>query len=222
MVWPSLEDSSRWVSGMKHIRAANWVAETVEPTVGGFKLLGTSKGYSSFKSAFTSPQDVWYAAHDEHGNREAGYAFFTGSALTKRTPTATLLNGVYSHLTPHEVQFKGEVTLACTFNSAAFNLLWESLQALDPDGDGNINIPPELIDGLIESLKEKADQVDLDAEVQARIAGDKFLQDQIDGFEGGGTDSGPVSWESILNKPQSISDLGYKNTVDGGTYKRRF
>jgi hypothetical protein len=164
---------------------------------------------------------VWYAAHDEHGNREAGYAFFNGVSLTNRTPTATLINGVYGHLQPHEVQFKGEVTLACTFNSAAFNLLWESLQALDPDGDGSINIPPELIDGLIESLKEKADQVDLEAEIQARIAGDKFLQDQIDGFEGGGT-SGPVSWESVLDKPQSISDLGYKNTVDGGTYNRRY
>ena len=206
---------------MKHIRAANWVAEKVAPEPGGFRLLGTSKGYSTFKSAFVSAQDVWYAAHDEHGNREAGHAYFTGSRLTKRTPTATLVNGVYSHLTPHEVQFKGEVTLACTFNSAAFNLLWESLQALDPDGDGNINIPPELIEGLIETLKEKADQVDLDAEVQARIAGDKHLQEQIDGLEGG-TGGGPVSWESILDKPQSISDLGYKDTVDGGTYKRRF
>jgi hypothetical protein len=206
---------------MKHIRAANWVAETVEPETDGFKLLGTSKGYSSFRSAFTSPQDVWYAAHDEHGNREAGHAYFSGSRLTKRTPTATLVNGVYNHLTPHQVQFKGKVTLACTFNSTAFNLLWESLQALDPDGDGNINIPPELIDGLIESLKEKADQVDLDAEIQARIAGDRLLQEQIDGLEGG-TGSGPVSWESILDKPQSISDLGYKNTVDGGTYNRRY
>ena len=206
---------------MKHIRAANWVAEVAESTSDGFNLLGSTKGYSSFKNAFSQPQDIWYAANDEHGNREAGHAYFNGSRIKNRTPTATLNNGVYNNVGPHQVQFKGQVTIACTFNSAAFNLLWESLQALDPDGDGNINIPPELIDGLIESLKEKADQVDLDAEIQARIAGDRLLQEQIDGLEGG-TGSGPVSWESILDKPQSISDLGYKNTVDGGTYNRRY
>ena len=202
---------------MKHIRAANWVAEKAESISDGFRLLGTSKGYSSFKNAFSSPQDIWYAAADDHGNREAGYAYFNGSRVKNRTPTASLVNGVYSHLSPHQVQFKGEVTLSCTFNSAAFNLLWESLQALDPNGDGNINIPPELIDGLIETLKEKADQVDLDAEVQARIAGDKALQDQIDGLGSGGSGE-PASWDTILNKPESIASLGYNNFLNGGSY----
>jgi hypothetical protein len=202
---------------MKHIRAANWVAEVAESTSDGFKLLGSTKGYSSFKNAFNKPQDIWYAANDEHGNREAGHAYFNGSRIKNRTPTATLYNGVYNNAGPHQVQFKGQVTIACTFNSAAFNLLWESLQALDPDGDGNINIPPELIDGLVEGLRNKADQVDLDAEIQARIAGDKSLQDQIDGLSVGGNND-PVSWESVLDKPESISALGYKNEINGGSY----
>ena len=201
---------------MKHIRAANWVAETAESTSDGFRLLGTSKGYSTFKQAFPSPQDIWYAAADEFGNREAGHAYFNGSRIKNRTPTASLVNGVYTHLSPHQVQFKGEVTLSCTFNSAAFNLLWESLQALDPDGDGSINIPPELIDGLIETLKEKADQVDLDAEVQARKDGDRALQVQID--ELSGRENDPATWDSLPDKPESISALGYNNFLNGGSY----
>lgn len=202
---------------MKHIRAANWVAEVAESTSDGFKLLGSTRGYSSFKNAFNKPQDIWYAAHDEHGNREAGHAYFNGSRIKSRVPTATLYNGVYNNVGPHQVEFKGQVTIACTFNSAAFNLLWESLQALDPDGDGNINIPPELIDGLVDGLRNKADQADLEAEVQARIAGDKSLQDQIDDLIVGGNND-PVSWESVLDKPESISALGYKNEINGGSY----
>ena len=198
---------------MKHIRAANWVAEAAESTNDGFRLLGTSKGYSTFRQAFASPQDIWYSAADEFGNREAGHAYFNGTLINKRTPTATLKNGVYTHLSPTKVNFRGEVNLACTFNSAAFNLLWESLQALDPEGDGNINIPPELIDGLIESLREKADQVDLDAEIEARKAGDQALQDQIDNLGDVAAD-----WDNITNKPESISELGYNNALDGGTY----
>ena len=217
MVWPRTEDSSRRVSGMKHIRAANWVAETAESTSDGFTLTGSTKGYTSFKNAFSKPQDIWYAAHDEHGNREAGHAYFNGSRIKNRVPTATLYNGVYNNVGPHAVQFKGKVTIACTFNSAAFNLLWESLQALDPDGDGNINIPPELIDGLVEGLRNKADQADLEAEIAARIAGDKSLQDQIDDL-GDGLNKDPATWDTVLDKPASIEALGYNNYINGGSY----
>ena len=216
MVWPRPEDPSRRLGCMKHIRAANWVAERAESVSDGFRLLGTSKGYTGFKNAFSSPQDIWYAAADEYGNREAGYAYFNGTRVKNRRPTASLVNGVYTHLSPTQVKFSGEVTLSCTFNSAAFNLLWESLQALDPNGDGNINIPPELIDGLLESLKEKADQVDLDAEVQARKEGDKALQVQID--ELSGRENDPATWDTILDKPESIASLGYKNLLNGGSY----
>ena len=201
---------------MKHIKASNWVAETATPTSTGFRLRGTSKGYTTFSNAFGSGQDVFYSAHDDNGNREAGYARFNGTSLVSRHPTATLVAGVYRGVAPPLVNFSGDVTLACTFNASAFNLLFESLQALDPNGDGNINIPPELIDGLIESLKEKADQVDLDAEVQARIAGDKALQVQID--ELSSIDKDPATWDSLLDKPDSIASLGYNNFINGGSY----
>ena len=203
---------------MKHIRAANWVAETAESTSDGFNLLGSTKGYNSFRNAFSKPQDIWYAANDEHGNREAGHAYFNGSRIKNRTPTATLYNGVYNNVGPHQVQFKGQVTIACTFNSAAFNLLWESLQALDPDGDGNINIPPELIDGLVDGLRKKADQVDLEAEIAAREAADKALQEQIDNLEAGSGNDTPTNWDELQNKPDSIVALGYYNFINGGSY----
>ena len=203
---------------MKHIRAANWVAETAESTSDGFNLLGSTKGYNSFRNAFSKPQDIWYAAHDEHGNREAGHAYFNGSRIKNRTPTATLYNGVYNNVGPQPAKFKGQVTIACTFNSAAFNLLWESLQALDPDGDGNINIPPELIDGLVDGLRKKADQVDLDAEIAAREAADKALQEQIDNLEAGSGNDTPTNWGDLQNKPDSIVALGYNNFINGGSY----
>lgn len=204
---------------MKHIRAANWVAEIAEANDDGFRLLGSSLGYATFKGAFSTPQDVWYSASDNSGNREAGYGYFDGTRIRGRTPTATLVAGKYTATAPTKVTFIGEVTISCTFNSAAFNLLWESLQALDPEGDGGISIPPELIDGLVESLREKADQADLDAEIEARIAGDEDLQQQIDDITVEATN---FRWDQIKEKPESIANLGYQNTVDGGTYNGRF
>ena len=63
------------------------------------------------------------------------------------------------------------------------------LNQIDIDGDGTINIPPELIEGLGGLLDAKADQTDLDAEIAARDSGDANLQAQIDGLgSGDGTD----------------------------------
>jgi hypothetical protein len=103
------------------------------------------------------------------------------------------------------------VTLACTFNAAAFNLLFESLQALDPDGDGTINIPPELIDGLGDSLRSKADKVDLDKEIKDRKDGDKALQDQIDNIDVSG---GDADWGSITGKPSTFPPSAHNHDGD--------
>ena len=105
----------------------------------GFKLLGTSKGYTSFSRAFEAGDDVFYAAHDKMGNREAGWATYNGKDIINRAPTATLYNNVYDNKSPSKVSFDGEVEVACTFNAAAFNTLWKAFQAFDPDGDGEIN-----------------------------------------------------------------------------------
>jgi hypothetical protein len=156
---------------------------------------------------------------DERGNREAGYATFDGKDLISRQPTATLVNNVYSKSSPPRVMFNGDVTVACTFNASQFNTLWAALEALDPDGDGSISIPPELINGLGDALRNKADQSALDAEIEARISGDEDLQEQIDELKVGGSN---FSWDQIKEKPDSISALGYQNTVDGGTYNGRF
>jgi len=171
---------------LKDARTANWVAETATPYNTGFILRGSAKGYTSFSRAFASGSEVFYSAMDERGNREAGYATFNGKDLISRQPTATLVNNVYSKSSPPRVMFNGDVTVACTFNASQFNTLWAALEALDPDGDGSISIPPELINGLGDALRNKADQSALDAEIAARIAGDQFLQDQIDNFDGGG------------------------------------
>ena len=193
---------------MKHIKASNWVAETATPTSTGFRLRGTSKGYTTFSNAFGSGQDVFYSAHDDNGNREAGYARFNGTSLVSRHPTATLVAGVYRGVAPPLVNFSGDVTLACTFNASAFNLLFESLQALDPNGDGNINIPPDLIDGLSDMLRSKAEQADLDAEIAARKAGDDDLQAQIDSIDVSG---GASDWGDITNKPTEFPPAAHNH-----------
>lgn len=202
---------------MRNAKASNWILEQATPLPSGFKLLGTSKGYTSFSRAFEPGDDVFYSARDEMGNREAGWATYDGKDIVGRAPTATLYNNVYTHGSPYKVNFTGNVEIACTFNAAAFNIMWKALQAFDPDGDGEINIPPELIDGLLDALRKKADKVDLEAEVDARIAGDKQLQKQIDNITGHSS-----NWDSISDKPESISDLGYNNSINGGSYQSAF
>jgi hypothetical protein len=184
---------------MKDAKASNWVAEIATPTASGFSLKGSSKGYTSFSRAFSANQEVFYSAHDDNGSREAGYATFDGSNLVDRKPTATLVGGVYSSSSPSKMNFSGDVTVACTFNATAFNTLWSAFDQIDPDGDGSINIPPELINGLSDALASKANQVDLDAEIAARIAGDADLQAQIDAIDPDGDLK--VEWDEVGSKP---------------------
>ena len=184
---------------IKDAKASNWVAERADTTATSFDLKGTSKGYTSFSKAFSAGQTVFYSAHDEDGNREAGYGDFDGSTVITRNPTATLVNGIYTTSAPTKVSFAGEVTVACTFNASAFNTLWTALDAIDPDGDGSINIPPELIGGLVDSLNSKAEQADLDQEIQDRIAGDASLQGQIDALDP--TGDREIGWDEVKDKP---------------------
>jgi protein involved in polysaccharide export with SLBB domain len=91
------------------------------------------------------------------------------------------------------------------------------LSQIDIDGDGNINIPPELIEGLGDILDTKADQVDLDAEIAARIAGDADLQTQIDGL-GGGSGGGASTWDELTGKPTEFPPEAHtheQSEVDG-------
>ena len=202
---------------MKNARASNWVVERATASPTGFRLLGTSKGYTSFSRAFKAEDDVFYSAVDEEGNREAGFAKFNGSNLELRQPTASLVSGVYTSNSPQRVNFKGEVTISCTFNASAFNTLWKSMQTSNPDGDGNI--PPELIDGLGEALAGKADQSALEEEIKARKDGDEYLQDQINDLT---MSPSNVRWTELKEKPEGISMLGYQNAIDGGTYNGRY
>ena len=201
---------------MRDAKASNWVLEKAKTGISSFSLLGTSKGYASFSRAFEPGDDVFYSAHDSAGNREAGWATFDGKDIVGRSPTATLVNGIYSHGSPQKVSFSGDVEVSCTFNAVAFNILWKAFDALDPDGDGNINIPPELIDGLADALRNKADQVDLEAEIDARKEGDQDLQNQIDALEGESLKS--VKWSDIIEKPPSINALGVNDIITGGNF----
>jgi hypothetical protein len=197
---------------MKNAIAANWVAEICEDTFTGFKLKGTSKGYTTFKKAFSAGNQVFYSAHDGSGNREAGYATFNGSELVDRHATASLVNGVYQDQTPGKVRFTGDVTVACTFNAVEFNTLWKVLDEIGHDGDGGINIPPELIDGLVVALDHKAEQADLESEIQARIAGDADLQAQIDAIDPDG--GGAVGWDEIEGKPGTFPPATHNHDGD--------
>ena len=203
---------------MKNARAANWVAERANATATGFNLLGSTKDHVTFSRAFGGPHEVFYSAIDDRGRRECGYATFDGKNIVDRQPTATLVNNIYSISSPARLSFLTEVTVACTFNASAFNILWSALEAIDPDGDGNIIIPPELIDGLGDALRNKADQAALEEEIAARIAGDENLQDQIDELADAASNIGPPDWASVTDKPHQIAKLGNDNIVDGGNF----
>ena len=183
---------------MRDAKASNWVLERAKPGISSFDLLGTSKGYTSFSRAFENGDDVFYSAHDSAGNREAGWGTFQGGQIVGRSPTATLVSGLYSHGSPQKVAFSGEVEVACTFNAVAFNILWEAFDAL-----------PQYV--------EEAPINDT-AYVRANAT---WVPVGTDG--GGGTPILPPSggltfWDELLEKPEGISALGYENTVDGGTY----
>ena len=96
------------------------------------------------------------------------------------------------------------------FDAIAENL--NLLSQIDIDGDGNINIPPELIEGLVDALGDKADQVDLEAEITARIAGDKALQDQIDAIDPDGNRT--VSWDEVEGKPGTFPPATHNHDGD--------
>ena len=185
---------------MNEAIASNWVAETCEATQTGFKLKGSSRGYTSFQRAFAGNTQVFYSVHDDNGNREAGYATFNGLDIENRQATATLYNGIYQDKSPQKIPFTGTLTIACTFNAVAFNALWKALNTISPDG--TIDIPPSLINGLVAALDGKANVEDLRAEVLARIAADQNLQDQIDSIEvGDGGGGGASSWDELTGKP---------------------
>ena len=63
----------------------------------------------------------------------------------------------------------------------ALDTLWERFENLS---GALLDIEIGDIDGLEAALALKADQADLEAEIEARIDGDKALQDAIDGLEG--------------------------------------
>ena len=116
------------------------------------------------------------------------------------------------------MQFSGEVTVACTFNASAFNTLWAAFDKIDPDGDGNINIPPELIDGLADYLAQKADQVDLEKEIAERKAADADLQKQIDELPADGGGGGVSSWNDLTDKPTEFPPESHEHQqseIDG-------
>ena len=93
------------------------------------------------------------------------------------------------------------------FDAIASNL--NLLSQIDIDGDGNINIPPELIEGLVDALGDKADQVDLEAEIAARIAADKDLQDQINALDPDGDRT--VDWSEIAGKPSTFPPAAHNH-----------
>lgn len=133
---------------MKGALASNWVVETATSTAGGFTLQGSAKGYTTFDRSFNNGDKVFYAAHDEQGNREAGWAEVSGRSLINRNPTATLLNDIYAEgdALP-EVSFSGPVTIACTFNAVAFDTIWDHV--FREDNPHNVTAPQVDLDPVL-------------------------------------------------------------------------
>ena len=81
----------------------------------------------------------------------------------------------------------------------ALNDLHSRLLAIDPDG-GSIEIND--IPGLEDALNGKAEQSDLEKEIQDRKDGDQALQDQIDALDPDGDRK--VDWSEIDGKPSEF------------------
>ena len=136
---------------MKGALASNWVVETATSTAGGFTLQGSSKGYTTFDRSFNNGDKVFYAVHDENGNREAGWAEVSGRTLINRNPTATLFNDAYTEGDKlSAISFSGPVTVACTFNAVAFDTIWDHV--FREDNPHNVTAPQVDLEPVLQPL----------------------------------------------------------------------
>ena len=91
---------------------------------------------------------MFYAVHDENGNREAGWATANGASITDRNPTATLVNNIYTEGDNlPAVGFNGQVTIACTFNAVAFDTIWDHV--FREDNPHNVTAPQVDLDPVL-------------------------------------------------------------------------
>ena len=124
------------LSDFTEAKAGDWIAETFQrPTVSGgvgvFQLTGTSTGYTTFGDHFSDGDIVFYAAFDDDCNRECGFAKYSNSGqyptLTPIESNATLANGKFVDGDVKPIAFPNGGTITGTFNSEAFNTIWNHL-----------------------------------------------------------------------------------------------
>ena len=123
-------------SDFTRAKAGDWIAETFDrPTVAGgvgvFELRGTSTGYTAFGDHFAEGEVVFYAAFDDACNRECGFATFSKAGpvptLTPVESNATLANGQFVDGDVKPIAFPNGGTITGTFNSEAFNTIWNHI-----------------------------------------------------------------------------------------------
>ena len=118
---------------------------------GGFKLLGSSKGYTTFAKAFKAGDKVFYAVPTTRTAtaRPDGRLPMARQSLTA-TP-ATLVNNIYTEGDNlPAVAFNGQVTIACTFNAVAFDTIWDHV--FREDNPHNVTAPQVNLDPYCSQL----------------------------------------------------------------------
>ena len=96
---------------MKDAKASNWVLERAMALPSGFKLLGTSKGYTSL-AGLLRPVTTCSTPPTMRLATQAGWATYNGKDIINRSPTATLVNNVYTHGSPSKLTSRGTVEVA--------------------------------------------------------------------------------------------------------------
>ena len=147
--------------------------------------------------------------------------FKSGGTITG-TFNATGFNTIWRHVfekgNPHDTQAdeidQSNDKLGDTVQEALDRIAAYVIQ-LDPDGNTDIDWGD--LDGLKDLLDSKAEQDDLEQEIQDRIDGDQALQDQIDALDPDGDRK--VDWAEIEGKPTEFPPEAHNQGWDTITGK---
>ena len=101
-------------------QAGNWVAESCSTLgTGDIILAGAATGQATFSGALAAG-DVFYSIEDGT-SRECGIGTYDGaSTIVRGDIRATLVNGIYTKVSPLPITLTGTAVVSCTYNASAY------------------------------------------------------------------------------------------------------
>ena len=138
----------------------NWVGEvTTTLGQGDLTLGGAIEGFTTFSSAVPNGL-VWYVLV-EGKNKEAGKGTLAGSTLKRTTVYSSLIDGVFSDISPPKLNLLGVANVFCTFNKTAFDEIQSDINnSLHLSGGNNEMAQP--IDMGLNRVKFLGESIALD------------------------------------------------------------